>query len=331
MRTCLKRQAILSLAVLLVASTSFAQEDSASESEKPKPYVQQYSEGEWVEYEFGAIVRCSGGYALTTRINAPVPIAWPEQEVELYEETKSNNIKGKITTKKLNGKTAAYMAYLVPRLNNGDHSEGILRYRIKRRNTIRPEDTDQFSFAKKPSGRLKGYLKPSPYIDSRDKQVIEIGKKIHAETKELSDWEQVEAIYSWVRENIRYKFDKLPHTCAEALASGHGDCGELSGLFIAICRSRGIPARAVWIPGHTYPEFYLEDATGKGHWFPCQAAGQNHEFGEMLEDRPILQKGDRFKTPLASEEKLYVEPALRSKDATAALKFEHVMRKVGDE
>ena len=51
----------------------------------------------------------------------------------------------------------------------------------------------------------------------------------------------------------------------------------------------------------------------------------------MLEDRPILQKGDRFKTPLASEEKLYVEPALRSKDATAALKFEHVMRKVGDE
>jgi len=70
---------------------------------------------------------------------------------------------------------------------------------------------------------------------------------------------QVEAIYDWVRENVEYKFDTQIHSCLDALDSGKGDCEELSSLFIAICRARDIPARAVWIPGHTYPEFYLLD------------------------------------------------------------------------
>ena len=47
---------------------------------------------------------------------------------------------------------------------------------------------------------------------------------------------------------------------------------------------------------HCYPEFYLEDAEGNGYWFPCQAAG-TRQFGCLEEYRPILQKGDRFKTP----------------------------------
>lgn len=325
---------VLSLAMMLIASTLFAQDqkEDQTEEQQAEPFVQQYSDAEWVEYEFGVRVECSGGYALTTTVNAPIPIEWPDQELELYEETKSNNIKKNIITKPLKGTgNASYMAFGVPRLNNGDYAEGILRYRVKRKNTIRPEDTDQFEFAEKLKGKMKAYLKPSPFIDSRSKQIRGIGEEILAETKDLPAWDQVEAIYSWVRENVRYKFDKLPHTCAEALESGHGDCEELSALFIAICRSRGIPARAVWVPGHTYPEFYLADATGQGHWFPCQAAGQNHEFGEMNEARPILQKGDRFRTPVGKEWKRYVEVALSAKDATGALKVEHVMRKVGDE
>ena len=52
----------------------------------------------------------------------------------------------------------------------------------------------------------------------------------------------------------------------------------------------------VWVPGHCYPEFYLEDAEGRGHWIPCQAAG-TRAFGSMPEHRPILQKGDNFRVP----------------------------------
>ena len=78
------------------------------------------------------------------------------------------------------------------------------------------------------------------------------------------------------------------------LKDGTGDCEELTSLFIALCRAADIPARTVWVQGHCYPEFYLEDEKGDGHWFPCQAAG-SREFGGIVETRPILQKGDNFK------------------------------------
>ena len=326
---------IVSMAIAILLATSgftFAQEKSGStakRTQQAQPYEHSYSEGSEVKWEFGIRIGCAGGYARTTRANAPVPIEWPEQEVELYEETKSNNIK-KIYVKKLK-KNASYMAFAVPMLGNGSQAEAILRYRINRKNTLRPDDTDQFQFAKKMPRSVKEWLKPSPYIESREKRIAAIGKDLLAETDDQPAWDQVEAIYSWVRENVRYKFDEQIHTCLEALDSGHGDCEELSSLFIAICRSRGIPARAVWVPGHTYPEFYLEDATGKGHWFPCQVAGANHEFGEMNESRPILQKGDRFQTPVNRETSRYVKAGLQSADATGALSVEHLMQKVDDE
>ncbi len=99
----------------------------------------------------------------------------------------------------------------------------------------------------------------------------------------------------------------------DALESGYGDCEELSSLFIAICRLHDIPARAVWVPGHTYPEFFMVDEEGEGHWFPCQAAG-TYAFGTMNELRPILQKGDKFNVPAQSDPMRYLQPTLMAKD-----------------
>ena len=99
-----------------------------------------------------------------------------------------------------------------------------------------------------------------------------------------------------MRKAVRYQFDPKIRSSVDALRSGHGDCEELTSLFIAVCRAAGIPARAVWVPGHCYPEFYLVDGEGHGRWFPCQAAGERM-FGQMVEWRPILQKGDRFRVP----------------------------------
>ena len=325
--TLLLMQVLLAPLCCCVAQEAKSQtEEQQSKAAASTAFVQEYSDAEVESYEFGMRIQCSGGYAKAVTGNAPIPIAWPEQEVELYEETKSNSI-GKIRIKKL-GKTASIMAFVVPVMRDGETSEAILRYRVKRRGTIYPDDTEQFSFAKKLSGPMKAYLKPSPFIDSREEQIVEIGKTISEKNKEESAWAQVEAIYSWVREHVRYKFDTQIHTCVEALESGHGDCEELSSLFIAICRSQGIPARAVWVPGHTYPEFYLVDETGQGHWFPCEVTGDRHEFGERTDTRPILQKGDRFRTPVSGEWKRYVEAGLRAADATGALKVEHLMRKV---
>ena len=83
-----------------------------------------------------------------------------------------------------------------------------------------------------------------------------------------------------------------------------------------MCRNNGIPARAVWIPGHCYPEFYLENAAGQGFWFPCQAAG-TRAFGAMPEYRPVLQKGDSFRIPGNPRPQRYVAESLKAVKATA--------------
>ncbi|MEZ6075253.1 MAG: hypothetical protein R3C56_06125 [Pirellulaceae bacterium] len=70
--------------------------------------------------------------------------------------------------------------------------------------------------------------------------------------------------------------------------------------------------RCVWVPNHCYPEFYLEDEQGEGHWFPCQVAGTRN-FGSMPDYLPILQKGDRFKVPEKSEVQRYIADYLSSK------------------
>ena len=93
-----------------------------------------------------------------------------------------------------------------------------------------------------------------------------------------------------------------------------GDCEELTSLFVAMCRANGIPARSVWIPGHCYPEFYLEDDEGAGHWIPCQAAG-TRAFGSMPDYRLVLQKGDNFKVPEHRKTQRYMAEFLRVKSA----------------
>jgi hypothetical protein len=97
---------------------------------------------------------------------------------------------------------------------------------------------------------------------------------------------------------------------------------------IALCRANKIPARAVWVPGHCYPEFYLTDGKGQGHWFPCQAAGEERQFGGMKEDRPILQKGDNFKVPEERGAQRYVKQFLSAKNAAADPQVRFVMERV---
>ncbi len=119
-------------------------------------------------------------------------------------------------------------------------------------------------------------------------------------------------------------------SCLDALKRKQGDCEELTSLFIAICRAQGIPARAVWIPGHAYPEFYLEDEQGSGHWFPCQAAGP-YEFGSMNEARPILQKGDRVRLPGTREVVRYLQPTVQAKIATNPIQIQWISREVPED
>ena len=276
------------------------------------PHEIQFSEPEEHIWEIGMRLTSNGGNVSGIVATVPIPMVWPEQKIELIEEIKTNNV-GKITYKDLT-REATTMMFKVNRLADGEKAEAILRYRVLKSHILPPMDTTDLQFAKSIKGNTKSFLKPSPFIESKDKRIREIAKQLKKANGDKPAWEQVEAIYSWVRENIRYEFDTVNRSCLTALEAGHGDCGEMSGLFIAICRASGIPARAVWVPGHFYPEFYLADAEGNGHWFPCQAAGSQHEFGEIAEARPILQKGDRFKLVGDPEVKGFVQPTAFGKD-----------------
>jgi hypothetical protein len=222
---------------------------------------------------------------------APVPIDWPEQRVTVVSEDLSPEVP-RIGYRVLDNGVKQMLVH-IPQLHPGRTGQAVVTIEVTRSSILGPDDPSQFVIPRRPGRDVRSFLAPSPYIESRSGEIRRLTRQV-VEGKE-SAWEQVEAMYDWVREHVEYKEGDLKGALA-ALKDGDGDCEELSSLFIAMCRAHGVPARTVWIPGHCYPEFYLEDADGDGHWFPCQAAG-TRAFGSMPEHRPILQKGDNFKVP----------------------------------
>lgn len=182
----------------------------------------------------------------------------------------------------------------IPYITAGQQVELTFTFEIERSRILGTGDTSGLKIPTRPDRELKLYLGNSPFIDASDGRIRRASQEIAAMEAE-SDWQKVENIYDYVRDHVEYVESELDNASA-ALRDGKGDCEGMTSLFIALCRNAKVPARMVWIPDHCYPEFYLEDAEGKGTWFPCQAAG-TRQFGRMDEYRPVLQKGDRFKVP----------------------------------
>ncbi|MCC6494545.1 MAG: hypothetical protein IT424_16160 [Pirellulales bacterium] len=118
-----------------------------------------------------------------------------------------------------------------------------------------------------------------------------------------TDWQKVEAIYDYVQDHVKYEEGAQDKPALEALQDGKADCHGIAALFVAMCRTAEVPARMVWVDGHQYAEFYLEEAPGQGYWYPVQSAG-TWAFGEMPSPKVILQKGDNFRVPERRRERL---------------------------
>ncbi len=286
----------------------------------------RYGEPQPIYFEIGMRIRSAGRSTGLTG-SVPIPIDWPEQKITILRENNTDNLRD-LSYKNLT-REVRQMILKGNQLNAGEFAQGSVTIRADRRSIEQPAEPDQLVFAKKIPPAVNQYLKPSPFIESNDRRIRQAADSIPIESGN-SAFEQVEQIYKWVRETVEYEFDTQIHSCLEALESGVGDCEELSSLFIAICRAKGIPARAVWIPSHTYPEFYLEDKAGNGYWLPCQAAG-TYEFGAITEWRPILQKGDRFRIPGNPKPLRYVQPTLVAKDSDGGLSIEFISRQITDE
>jgi transglutaminase-like putative cysteine protease len=271
-------------------------------------------------WQFGVIIRARGE---TTGITAtlPFPMSWPEQDVTIVEEQISSNVRP--VRFRVLEKGVKQAIVTVPRLAAGEEAVALWTVEVVKRDIVAPLTTGPLHLPAKSSPELRSYLSPSPYIESNDPRIRELVGPVIAE--EHQDWDKAEAIFDWVRTKVEYRFDRQIKGARQALDDGFGDCEELTSLFVAMCRVAGIPARSVWVPGHCYPEFYLEDEQGEGHWYPCQAAG-TRIFGAMPEARPVLQKGDSFRIPGSRQLQRYVQETVTAKNAEADPEVQFVQK-----
>ncbi len=245
-------------------------------------------------WRVGMIVTASGGACKGMVGYVSVPTDWPEQEVSVVEEEVSPE--AKIHYENLNGEVKI-MTVKIGHLGAGEEAKALVTFEVRRREVLPPDDTDAFVLPdpKKLPNKIRAYLTPSPKIECRDPKIVELAKKIGVDKEKA--WDHVEAIYDWVRENIKDKDQGgVIKGAMAAIKDGNGDCKARTSTFVAICRAADIPARTIWVPDHVYPEFYLCDGEGEGHWFPCQSHGAR-QFGGITDLRPILQKGDNIRTP----------------------------------
>jgi hypothetical protein len=246
-------------------------------------------------WQVGVVVRASGGACRSMYGYMAVPTDWPEQEVNIAAEDVSPEVR--LHYEKI-GAEVKIMVVKIAHLDAGAEAKALVTFEVRRSEILPPKETDGFEIPdqKKLPREIRPYLAPSPLIECRDPKIRGLAKEIGADKAKA--WDHVEAIYDWVWEHIKDKDQGgVPKGAMAALKDGNGDCEARTSVFVAICRAANIPARTVWVFGHDYPEFYLCDAAGEGHWFPCQSRGASRQFGGITEMRAIFQKGDNIRPP----------------------------------
>ncbi|MFO0902699.1 MAG: transglutaminase-like domain-containing protein [Pirellulales bacterium] len=273
------------------------------------------------KWKIGVVIKapgnCSGVFC-----TVPVPTDWPEQKVKIVSEEISPQVKN-VQFRVLDG-GVRQMLIDIPQIKAGETVTALLTYEVDRSSIRPPLDPAIFQLpntAKLPK-EVRMYLAPSPLIESTHPTLAKLAKEVLAGKEDADAWTKVETIYDWVREHVEY-FEGPIKGALAAYKDKRGDCEELTSLFIALCRANKIPARTVWVPDHCYPEFYLVDDQGRGHWIPCQAAGTRN-FGGIPEFRPVLQKGDNFKVPERKDAVRYVPELVKAKNVAANPQVETV-------
>ena len=92
-------------------------------------------------------------------------------------------------------------------------------------------------------GNLLQYLRPEILIQSEDKEIITVAKKI---VEGIEDpFTAAEMVLGWVFENLEKKPVVSIPDAKEVLKNREGDCNEHATIMTALLRAAGIPSRAV--------------------------------------------------------------------------------------
>jgi transglutaminase-like putative cysteine protease len=288
------RPSLVALILALVAASAAAQSTSPLAGADPQPVGPSTT-----RMRIGVTVKASSPVFRAVATLA-VPAEWPEQQVRIVNEDVSSAVRNLTYREITGGGGLKQMVVEIPQLAAGEEARALVTFEVTRSPLAAPADTAGYRVPAKLPRELLINVGPSPYIESRHPKIVAAAKEAVGDV--ATDWEKVEAIYDWAREHVVYKNGDL-RGAARALYDKEAFTDDLTSVFIALCRANKIPARTVFVKGHCWAEFYLEDEAGKGHWFPCQPAGVR-SFGGSNDLRPILQKGDNFKNPENPKERL---------------------------
>jgi len=152
-------------------------------------------------------------------------------------------------------------------------------------------------------------LNETRYIDPSHPEIRSIASSVKATVPSNNSFLVGKELFIWLKNHTTYKFHELQTDVQPAmitLNTRHGDCDDLSYLYISLCRSVGIPAR--FIRGylldsqsntikpidHMWTEVYVGGGIGNDGWLPVECAGTGNSKGEVhqnygLEDASHLR------------------------------------------
>ena len=231
------------------------------------------------------------GNTFQVKATTPVPVACPEQKID-EEEVVTQGCEAQVR------QVAPYARQLclyVPQIVPGQKIVAVARFKLTLYKQFHGYRRGQFpeEQASPPAQVRRDYLGESPGIQTRSKEVVQLLGQLQEGTEH--PWDLAQRFASWILKNIQPQIGAYTGV-QTALQTRRGDCQEMAGIFIALCRAAGIPARLVWVPDHNWSEFYLTDNQGQGHWLPVHT-GCYFWFGWTGAHELVIQKGDRIQVP----------------------------------
>ncbi len=146
------------------------------------------------------------------------------------------------------------------------------------------------------------YLEPEQGIESDHPEIRQLAESLAGETVA----EQSEAAYHEVKRRISYKLQRAEYGALAGLRRGEGDCTEISALYAALLRARGIPARVAigMYAGsrdlHAVVELYL-----RGLWIPVDITNHAQPFYGLPADFVILLRANWMSTRAVEKQLSY--------------------------
>lgn len=274
-------------------------------------------------WQVGVKIRAIGGSCQGFYVTIPVPNDWYDQEVKLVDEDFSLHV-GRVKYRVMDH-GVRQMVLNIPRIQADSEARALVTFEVKTRVVLPPENTDIFTIPKRVDREIKIHTNPSPYINSRSSSIRRKVRELVAGKDKA--WEQVRAIYDFVHDEVKIAPSGKMVGSEATLRNMSGIGEDKVNLFVALCRSHGVPCRIVWVRGHFYPEFYLIDDEKVGHWFPCEVVG-NTDFGSYSKPRPILQRGDNIKVPEKKERLRFVPEFLQGKKSRGKPRITFIRAKV---